>query len=262
MLAIRARAQGKALGRAARVIAPSERFADELASDYRVPRDRIRTVPNPVDLERFRPRPTPRADDTPIRLLFVGMLAVRKGVEMVVELSHRLADLRGRVTVELAGEPREWSDYSGLLKDLHPEIGRALGWVDPEQLPGLYASADALLQPSHYEPFGIAVAEALASGLPVVVSDAVGAGQWVPGPACRVFPAGDVDEFEKAVRGLLSDIDTGRSDLATAARAAAAEVFAPSTVGERLANVLTEAAESRSSRPVPRLGERGRDLSR
>jgi glycosyltransferase involved in cell wall biosynthesis len=257
MLGIRARAQRRALGRAHRVIAASTHFAKLLADDYALAPDAIRTVPNPVDLERFASPAGSRPPDAPIRLLFVGMLSVRKGIEMVVELSHRLADQRRRVTIELAGEPREWSDYSGLLEGLHPDVGRALGWVDPEQLPALYSSVDALLQPSHYEPFGIAVAEALASGVPVVVSDAVGAAEWVSSPACRVFRAGDVDAFERAVRELLSDIASGRNELSAAARAAAT-AFAPSTVGARLADVLAEAAGSRSSRPVPPPGEHGR----
>ena len=166
---------------------------------------------------------------------------MRKGVEMVIELSRRLADLRGRVRIDVAGEPRDWSDYSGLLRDLHPDVGTALGWVDPDELRILYQNVDALLQPSHYEPFGIAVAEALASGVPVVVSDAVGAAEWAPGPACRTFPAGDMDAFEAAVRTLISDIESGEGQLGQAARASA-KAFDPSTVGRRLAAVLAEAA--------------------
>ena len=250
MLAIRARAQQRALGNARRVVAASELFAEELISDYAVGREEIRTVPNPVDLERFRRREVPPASDGPIRLLFVGMLSVRKGLEMVVELSHRLTDQSGHVTIELAGEPREWSDYSGLLDQLNPSVGRALGWVDPDQLPLLYSSADALVQPSHYEPFGIAVAEALASGVPVVVSDAVGAGEWVSGPACRTFRAGDVDDFEATVRTLIADSRSGREKLRDAARSSAEKAFAPATIGARLAAVLAEAA-GRTEAPAP-----------
>jgi glycosyltransferase involved in cell wall biosynthesis len=243
MLALRARAQRHSVGRVGRVIAASERFAQLLADDYKFSRDAVRLVPNPIDLKRFSSSSAPRSSDAPIRLLFVGMLSVRKGVEMVVALSHRLADQRGRVTIELAGGPREWSDYSGLLQDLHPEVGRALGWVDPEELRALYQNVDALLQPSHYEPFGIAVGEALASGVPVVASDAVGAAEWISGPACRTFCAGDMDAFEASVRTLISDIDSGGDELRDAARSSA-EAFNPSVVGRRLAAVLAEAAAS------------------
>ncbi len=243
MLSARGRVQRRALARARRVICASGQFADLLADDYGISRDAIRLVSNPIDLQRFAPSPSSRPSGGPLRLLFVGMLSVRKGVEMVVELSHRLADLGGRVTIEVAGEPREWSDHSGLLEHMNPQVGSVLGWVEPEELRALYRSVDALLLPSHYEPFGIAVGEALASGVPVVASDAVGAAEWVTGPACRTFPADDMDGFEAAVRTLVTDIHSNGDGLRSAARSAS-EAFAPRAVGRRLSIVLYEAAAS------------------
>jgi glycogen(starch) synthase len=250
MLQARARAQRRALRRARLIISPSERFARLLAEDYGVSTAVTRLVANPIDLNRFSPTDDQRSPDAPIRLLFVGMLSVRKGIEMIVELSHRLTDEAGAVTLDVAGGPRGWSDYSALLDALQPDLARPLGWIEPDSLPALYRSADVLLVPSHYEPFGIAVGEALACGVPVVVSDAVGAAEWVSGSACRTFAAGDMDSFEAAVRRVIADVRSHREQLRDAARSAAAS-FDPATVGRRLAAVLEEVAVagSRTSHP-------------
>jgi glycosyltransferase involved in cell wall biosynthesis len=55
MLAARARLQRRAVHRARLVVAPSARFASDLAADCGVAPQRIRVVPNPIDLERYRP---------------------------------------------------------------------------------------------------------------------------------------------------------------------------------------------------------------
>ena len=93
--------------------------------------------------------------------------------------------------------------------------------------------------PSRYEPFALTVAEALASGLPVVVSDQVGAREGVDGRVCRVFADGDLDSFESSVRGLLDDLKSGERDgLSRIARGEAERLFASDAVAQQLAAVF------------------------
>jgi glycosyltransferase involved in cell wall biosynthesis len=87
--------------------------------------------------------------------------------------------------------------------DLYPRA-RALGFVAPRELPQLYGLADLVVVPSHDEPWGVAVNEALAAGAPVVVSNAVGAGLDLvqPGRNGLTYEAGDVG-------GLIEALNTG-----------------------------------------------------
>jgi glycosyltransferase involved in cell wall biosynthesis len=166
-------------------------------------------------------------------------MSVRKGVEMVVGLSHRLSDLAGRVRIRVVGDRTVWSDYRCLLEDLNPHIAVYQGGVPPEGLPDVYRAAHGLIQPSHYEPFGLTVAEALASGLPVVASDEVGASEGVDPRCCRTFPAGDLPAFEAAVRQLVDQIAGGAgAELRTLAREEAERLFSPETVVESLTRQL------------------------
>jgi glycosyltransferase involved in cell wall biosynthesis len=249
------------MGRAARqrhdirlvqhVIAPSHVFASHLAADYDIPLDRISVVPNPIDLKRFAPRRAVSVNglERPVTLLFVSRLAVRKGVDLVVGLSHRLEDLAGKVQIKIIGDRSLWSDYRALLQDLNPAIGYYTGPVDTNRLAEVYADADALIQPSKYEPFALTVGEALASGIPVVASDEVGATEGIDSGCCTVFRSGDLGAFETAVRMAIARIGNGaKPALSELARSEAQRRFSSELVADRVAASLEVALSGGAAR--------------
>jgi glycosyltransferase involved in cell wall biosynthesis len=195
-------------------------------------------VVNPIDLDRFRPNDRVRPEG-PMKILFVSRISVRKGVELVVELSHRLADLEGEVELIVIGGRTTWSDYRKLLDDLNPAIATYARSIPPDELARLYQKSAMVLQPSQYEPFALTVGEALASGTPVVASDEVGAVDGVDPRVCAVFPRGDIDAFERAVRTAIAAARSDdRAETAALARAEAQRLFAPATVAATLLDEL------------------------
>jgi glycosyltransferase involved in cell wall biosynthesis len=84
---------------------------------------------------------------------------------------------------------------------------RFLGFVNQSRLPQVYAASDLLVLPSKHEPFGLVVNEAMCCGVPVVVSDRVGARlDLVEGYETGfVYPAGDVEALAKVLREALPD---------------------------------------------------------
>jgi glycosyltransferase involved in cell wall biosynthesis len=251
VLTARTLRQRRDIGLARGVIAPSEVFAAHLATDYGFPPDRISVVPNPIDLERFAPPPARSANGrrTPVTVVFVSRLAVRKGVELVTALSHRLRDLAGDVQIKVIGDHSLWSDYRALMADLHPAIASYEGGLENARLAEAYRGADLMIQPSHYEPFALTVGEALASGVPVVASSEVGAAEGVHPECCTVFPAGDLDAFESAVRRLVDRIRGGDAPaLARLARADARRLFSVERVSNGIMESLEEAIRNRDGR--------------
>jgi glycosyltransferase involved in cell wall biosynthesis len=242
MLSVRSALQRRDLSSVAAVICPSAGFARELAQDYGIRERCLHVVPNPVDLERFTPTTPSRR---PREIVFVSRMSVRKGVEMVVELSRRLDDLAGSVGLVIVGDMTQWSDYRPLLASLNPRVAEYRGYVEPSEMPALLAGASLLVQPSHYEPFALTVAEALASGTPVVVSDKVGAGEWLDESCAAVFPVGDVDAFEQAVRTMLRRIEQSETPIRERAREAAERSFAPAVTARAVATVLRESTHPR-----------------
>jgi glycosyltransferase involved in cell wall biosynthesis len=214
------------------------------AADYGIPERQLGVVVNPIDLERFHPA-NGQGLDNPLTLLFVSRISVRKGVDLVVELSHRLSDLEGQVRILVVGGPTTWSDYRKLLTELNPSIARCVGDVPPGALCRLYQGAAALLQPSQYEPFALTVGEALAAGTPVVVSDEVGAAEGADPQVSFVFPRGDKDAFERSVRGAIALAQSeDRAKVSALARSEAERLFAPPTIAAKLLDELELARSS------------------
>ncbi len=151
----------RAVRRAARVLAVSERTRNDLVELYSVPEDRIVVTPNAVD-PAFHPGGEPNSF-----LLFVGTVEARKdpfaAAEAAAELGRRLV---------VAGPERD----AVLARRLRERGARVLGYVAKEELAQLYREAACVLLPSRYEGFGIPVLEAMASGTPVVAA---------PDPALR-----------------------------------------------------------------------------
>ena len=84
-----------------------------------------------------------------------------------------------------------------------------LGFVNQSQLPGVYVSSDLLVLPSKYETFGLVVTEAMVCGLPVVVSDQVGARfDLIDGQGTGfVYPVGDINALARILHDTLPDRD-------------------------------------------------------
>src|SRR5262249_54006302 len=147
-------------------------------------------------------------------------------------------DLAGSVRLVIVGGASLWSDYRGHLADLNPAIAEYAGAVASRRMPALLREAAMLIVPSRYEPGSIVTRQALASGLPVVLSDEVGPGEVLRGAHVRVHRAGDVDALEASVRSLLAEASQDRHALAASARADAESHFSPAVVVAQLIEIL------------------------
>ena len=122
---------------------------------------------------------------------------------------------------------------------------RFLGFVNQSQLPGVYRAADLLVLPSHYEPFGLVVNEAMLCGCPVAVSDRVGAKFDLvkPGENGYVFPAGDVERLAAVLREALPDAEqTARLGAAARQRM---ETWSPREYVDALVRAVDLAAKAK-----------------
>jgi glycosyltransferase involved in cell wall biosynthesis len=264
LLRMRTRVQRHELQKPRLIVGPSERFNRLLCEDYGAELARTRVLRHPVDVRRFGAVERRSADTGPVVLLYIARFSARKGLELITALSHRLADLAGEVEIKLLGGGSLWSDYSAHLKELNPDLAMYIGGVPASEMPKIYGTADAVLVPSHYEPGSLVVGEALAAGLPVVASDQVGPVEVVDRRVCRVFPAGDLDAFEREVRTIVADIRGDRRGAMEAmARQEANTHFAAEKIGLELLRILDEVRAPTAARPSPpRVAWRRQDAAR
>jgi glycosyltransferase involved in cell wall biosynthesis len=106
--------------------------------------------------------------------LFSGSLISRKGVDLVARAFVRLAREVSNVRLRIVGEGEL---RKSLVQTLRPVAERMefAGFKDWDELPGEYSRADVLCVPSRYDGWGLVVSEGLASGLPVIATDRMGA---------------------------------------------------------------------------------------
>jgi glycosyltransferase involved in cell wall biosynthesis len=159
------RTVGRLAARAAEgIVVLNDKVWKEMAA--LAPEAKLVRIPNGVDVERYRlPDPGERErlrkalgwDERP-RVLFVGRLVRKKGIELVLSVAARLA---GRACFVVVG-PGHIEPASNV---------QVLGTLAPSRVAELYRAADVFLLPSQGEGFPLVVQEAMASGLPVVLAD-------------------------------------------------------------------------------------------
>lgn len=194
-----------------RVVATCRDEAAELTR-MGIPPHKIGIVPCGVDPDRFTPRgPAAPRGPYPHRLLQLGRLVPRKGAAVAVAA---LARLPGTELVIVGGPPADRLDHDpevrrlrGIARDAGvADRVRFTGAVPSEDVPPLLRSADVVVCPADYEPFGIVPLEAMACGVPVVASAVGGQLDTVADPGTgRLVPPRDPEALARAVAGLLAD---------------------------------------------------------
>jgi glycosyltransferase involved in cell wall biosynthesis len=137
---------------------------------------------------------------------------------------------------------------------MNPRVGRYASPRQAAEMEQVYSDVVAVLAPSHYEPFSLVTGEALAAGVPVVASDQIGAAEGVEPAVCRIFPAGDIDAFEREVRALLDELRDPQTvqALAAQARDEARRLFSADRVGDILLEIVQEVSGVRvAGQPSP-----------
>jgi glycosyltransferase involved in cell wall biosynthesis len=208
-----------ALAAVRRVVVPSAAMARRLVADYAVPPERISVVlpgSDPVSL-------APGSKDSIVRLLSVGALVPRKGFDVLIKALAMLVELPWRLTI--AGDrTRHRQEAARIDADIaRYALGdriAVLGEVSPEHLDKLYLEADVFALASRFEGYGMAYAEAVAHGLPVVGTSAGAIPDTVPLGAGILVAPDHPAAFAQALRLVIEDPNE-RHRLRVAARAAA-----------------------------------------
>jgi glycosyltransferase involved in cell wall biosynthesis len=225
-----------ALNYAQRIVVTSDATARLLVGEYSVQPDRLTVVRPGTD----RPETTARGGGGTVALLSVGSIVPRKGYDVLVAALAQVKDLPWQLTI--AGDRMRGAETARQLEediirlDLVDRIN-LLGAVAPERLDALYAAADLFVLPSRFEGYGMALAEAMAHGLPIVATTARAISETVPADAGILVEPNDPSALGGALRRLISCHDA-RSKLAAGARKAAGALPTWRESGALFARVL------------------------
>jgi glycosyltransferase involved in cell wall biosynthesis len=211
-----------ALSHAIRVVVTSNTTARYLVADYAVPTERIVVAQPGTD-----PAPSARGSgDGFVQLLSVGSVVPRKGFDVLITALATLTDLPWRLTI--AGDRDRDPKTAALLDEdiarfkLSDRVAVA-GAVPSADLDELYDRADLFVLASRFEGYGMAYAEAIARGLPLIGTTAGAIPETAPADACIFVAPDDSVVLASALRRLIVNPGDRRA-LAMGARRAAGQL--------------------------------------
>jgi glycosyltransferase involved in cell wall biosynthesis len=148
----------------------------------------------------------------PITFLFCGQMIERKGVDLLLLTFDRLIANGIDARLLLVGREAELPRFMNLVSPATRARVQYEGFQAPERLPRYFAEADVFVLPSRHDGWGVVVNQALATGMPIISSDAVGAGlDYVENGINGVkVKAGDVDALYVAMHGLAQNPEIAR----------------------------------------------------
>jgi glycosyltransferase involved in cell wall biosynthesis len=241
------------------IVAISQSVKDDLALLEGAPPEAVTVVPNGVDVERFHPdnrarhRASTRASlglsDEHIAVLFVGNSWGRKGLRTAIEAIRGPGQENARLVVVGDGVAAPFLD--GLPADVVERI--IFAGSQSQEVERFYAAADVFILPTLYEPFGLVILEALASGVPSIVSACAGASEWLNDGVDLVLlqdPANG-EEARAALHSIVSD-RAFASRLAMNGRRAA-EGLQWGAVAEQLVEAASQRVRARLPAPAVRV---------
>ncbi len=238
------RMQTRVAQRMPRILTVSDSSAADIVADHGVDRDRIRVVPVGVDPERFRPLPSvPRVTG---RVMTTASADVAmKGLTHLLEALAKVRTERPDVELVVVGRPVAEGPVARTLDrlGLHEAVSFVSGVTD-ERIVELYAEAEVAVVPSLYEGFSLPAVEAMACGVPLVVTTGGALPEVVgtDGRAADLVPPGDPGAIATALLDLLRDPER-RSAMGTAGRERAVGRYSWRATAEATAQQYREVIE-------------------
>jgi glycosyltransferase involved in cell wall biosynthesis len=178
-----------------RVIVCSQSMKDEICNHFNLPQSKVEVIPNAIDATQYHTD----ADRTEVRqrygvgqneklVLCVGRLVPQKGMEYFIRAIPTIDKQFPEAKYVIVGEgwSRDILESEARITGLNNKI-RFTGFLSDQAVIDLMTSADVLVVPSIYEPFGIVALEGMATGVPVVASNVGGLSEVIEHDRTGIF---------------------------------------------------------------------------
>ncbi|QHC02513.1 glycosyltransferase [Epidermidibacterium keratini] len=205
------------------VITCSRQMRGEVLRLHGADPSRVRIIPNGIDLSEWRQPDIAATPAGPPTLVYAGRLVHEKGVQDLVAALPAIRRAVPGTRLVIAGTGKTEAALREQVRTLR--LTRAvdfLGHLDPGPLREVMTAADLAVVPSRYEPFGIVALEFTALGVPLVVTDVGGLGEYAARTGGPTVPPGEPAALARAVIAELRDpsaasghVDRARDALAS-----------------------------------------------
>lgn len=209
-----------------KIIVPTKYMKDECIKLYgNISSTKVIIIPNGVNINKFCPRTLNKnirawkigKDNSSHLILYVGRIVPEKGLNILIDAIPLISKEVPNIKVIIAGKAPKTlmssEDYLNFLKrkiikhNINNKVVFA-GFIRDEILPYIYNISDLVVNSSFYEPVGLSILEAMASGKPVVATEASGIRDYIRQyKAGIIVKIGDIEQLSEAIIKLLLDRD-------------------------------------------------------
>lgn len=199
------------LRRAAGAIAVSNAVANVLQKQKIFPPEKITVINNGIDVKRFSPTVSNNKETKIFRVGAIGALSAIKGYDVFLRAAANVARQNSNVEFEIVGEDESRqkkieAEIKQTILEMNLQISvRLLGWLDDVR--PFLQSLDVFVSASRFDAFGLVIAEAMACGVPTVVSETEAAREIIGNDDdCGIlFPIDDSNALASAILNLLEN---------------------------------------------------------
>ncbi len=191
------------------IFSPSQATAQELI-DRGIPSEKIQIMPRGVDIERFNPMNECTGIDLPegTRFLYVGRVSKEKNLPLLCRAFKRLSETCSDVHLIVVGD-------GPYLKEMKRSMNGAsvhfTGYLDGDELAGIYPACDTFVFPSTTDTFGNVVLEAQAGGVPIIVTDLGGPQEnLIPNETGLIVQGENEDALVEAMKTMATNSERRR----------------------------------------------------
>ena len=212
---------------------------------HRFPRTRHFCIPYHCDLTNFFQQCGPHESSSATTVFFCGQMIRRKGVDLLLAAFDRLVAKGLEIRLVLVGREAELPQLLRSVSEAARARIRYEGFQAPDKLPAFFAQTDVFVLPSRHEGWGVVINQALGAGLPIICSDAVGAGADLVEENINGlhFAAGDLEALQTCIELLVKSPEMARQ-WGEASRQKADSIV-PSVGAEKWVRVFEDLGEDR-----------------
>ena len=228
------------------LLAPSKAMSNIAADYYGVELNRIRVIPNPIDVDLFCPNEDNSQEESIIKLCFAGRFSYEKGAHIIIKILPSLLKRFKNLQFSVVGNSGKSSSGRLLIDELKEKIAENNASerffyypkIHHYLMPDFYRSNHIFISPTLFDSFGNTIVEAQSCGLPVVVNTVGGVPEIVKdGETGFLINNNDEMEFLEKIEKLIIDTEN-RKKMSKKAREYVLELFSFKVVSEQLKNII------------------------
>lgn len=189
-----------------KIVAPSRFVEDTLIGEYNAEKKRISIIPNGVDFGFFN-KPYKRSENKGPSLLSVSRLTEQKGIMYLLDVVGELIKSTPSLICTVVGDGPQKQQLIAESKKLNLEKNiKFSGFMEKEKIRDAYRESTMFISTSIYEPFGLVILEAMATGTPCVGFDTGGVGEIMgAGKGGIVVAPGDTHSMAESILKCIGD---------------------------------------------------------